>query len=92
MNSSPEPMEVVHTAYGLPEAELIRSLLEAAGLKVLMTPSGAGVAYGFTVGPLARTEIYVPGESATQARAIIATLDETPPDVTEAPAPTTPAD
>ena len=92
MKSSPEPMEVVHTAYGLPAAELIRSLLEAAGLKVLMTPSGAGVAYGFTVGPLARTEIYVPSESAAQARALIATLDEIPPSATEAPTPTTPAD
>lgn len=92
MPEQPTAMVSVHTAYGMPEAELIRSVLESAGMEVLTTAAGAGVAYGFTVGPMARVEIFVHAGDAEMARTLITEMQGEADEPTEPPAPATPAD
>jgi hypothetical protein len=67
---------------GMIEAEIVRGLLEAAGIPVWLSHESAGTVYGLTIGPLGLVDIYVPTRLETRARAI---LDEyhagtTPPD------------
>ena len=62
---------VVHSVAGQPQAQLIKSLLEAEGIPAEIAQEGAGVAFGFTVGPLG---IAVPESQAAQARDLLAAL------------------
>jgi hypothetical protein len=66
-----EAWEVVEEAFGLPQAELIRSLLEAEGIEVVMSQEGIGHAMGLTVGPAAKVDVLVPANKVELARKIL---------------------
>jgi hypothetical protein len=63
-----EKWEVIEKVEGQLQAELLRGLLEAQGIKVWLNQEGAGAAYGIYVGPLGIVEIMVPTSSVAQAR------------------------
>ncbi len=65
-------MTQVAEVSGLPQAELVRSMLEASGLRVEILTSGAGIAYGVTVGALARVHLFVGCEHVQEARRLLA--------------------
>ena len=67
---------VIYTASSMMETALIKSRLEAEGIPVLVAQEGAGVAYGFAVGPMAHADILVPEDLAEEAKAIIAAMED----------------
>lgn len=71
----PENLVVVYTAAGQIEANLIKGLLEAAGIPAMISQEGAGVAYGLTVGPLGKAQILVREEDAAEARELLAAIE-----------------
>ena len=71
-----ERMTQIAEVYGLPQGELLRSMLEAAGIRVEMLTSGAGRAYGFTIGALARVQLFVEYAHAQEARRLLAQFRE----------------
>ncbi len=68
--------EVVYHAEGRLEASMIRLYLESFGIRALASQESVGLTYGLTVGPLGVSKIYVPRESAADARRILKELDE----------------
>ncbi len=68
--------EVVYHAEGRLEASMIRLYLESFGIRALASQESVGLTYGLTVGPLGVSKIYVPRESAADARRILIELDE----------------
>ncbi len=62
----------VETVAGMLEAEILRGLLESAGLRVWLSHEAAGKAIGLGVGPLGEVNIVVPAEDEDQARRLIA--------------------
>lgn len=64
--------ELVWTATGMLDAEMIRSLLESYEIKAELLQESAGAAYGINFGPLGAVDIYVPQESAEKAKKILA--------------------
>jgi hypothetical protein len=66
-----EKWEVVEMVQGQLQAEILRGLLEAQGVKVWLNQEGAGAAYGINVGPLGTVEILVPTSAVAQARLIL---------------------
>ena len=62
---------VVETVAGVVEAELIRSLLEAAGIVVELSHEAALSAYALGIGRMARVDIIVRREQAEAAKALI---------------------
>lgn len=66
----------VCSAAGMPQANLIKSLLEAAGMTVLLYGESAGAVYGFTVGEMGTVDVWVPVERLAEAQAIIAELEK----------------
>jgi hypothetical protein len=62
---------VVYTTSGPGPAEILRSVLAAAGIPAELSREGAGAAYGLTVGPLGRVDILVPAERAQEASALL---------------------
>ena len=57
---------------GLPQAAMVRSMLEAFGLRVEILTSGAGIAYGVTVGALARVHLFVGCAPVQEERRLLA--------------------
>ncbi len=53
------------------QAEILKGLLEAQGIKVWLNQQGAARAYAVTVGSLGMVEILVPGSQAEQARQVL---------------------
>ncbi|OGO13523.1 MAG: hypothetical protein A2Y93_17185 [Chloroflexi bacterium RBG_13_68_17] len=80
-----EEIVAVEVVAGMIEAEIVRGLLEAAGVPVWLSRESAGTAYGLTVGPLAQVEVYVPQRLEAAAREILrayhegSSEDESPP-------------
>ncbi len=68
---SDEHWEVADEVAGELQAELLRGLLEAQGIRVWLSQEGAGRAYGFSFGRLGRVQILVPSDSVEKARGII---------------------
>jgi hypothetical protein len=66
-----EHWEVVDRVAGQIQAEIMRGLLEAQGIRVWMNQEGAGHAYGITVGPMGTVEIMVPSNALEQARQVL---------------------
>lgn len=64
----PEHWVVVHTAAGALQAEIIRSLLEAADIPARTRQESAGAVYALTVGPLGEVAVLV--AEAQQAAAL----------------------
>ena len=53
------------------EAEIVRGLLEAKGIRVMLLHEAAATIYGLGVGPLATVDVMVPAEQAEEAAEII---------------------
>jgi hypothetical protein len=62
---------VVGVVPGRLEAEILRGMLEAAGIPVSLSHESAGTVYGFGVGPMAEVEILVPRAHAGEARRLL---------------------
>ena len=62
---------MVQTAEGQIEANIFKSLLDAAGILNFLSQEGAGRAYGLGVGQLGRVEILVPEDRAAEARELL---------------------
>ena len=59
--------EVIATASGGIEAEILRGLLEAHDVQVWLRRESAGSAFGLNVGPLGQVELAVPVEQKEEA-------------------------
>lgn len=68
---SSDNWEVVHEVSGELQAELMRGLLEAQGIRVMLNQEGAGRAYGLNVGRLGQVRILVPTSQLEEARSIL---------------------
>jgi hypothetical protein len=67
---SEDKWELVIEVSGEFQANLLRNLLEAQGIKVFLNQEGAGKAYGLTVGPLGQVQVLVPEHQSQEARQI----------------------
>lgn len=67
----PNELVVVETVSGMMEAEILRGLLEAAGVMVELSHEAALSAYSLGVGRLARVEVMVREEQEALASKII---------------------
>jgi hypothetical protein len=67
--------EIVYTAHGQLDAEMIKILLEANGLQTAVAGESVGTAYGLTFGPLGDRDILVPTGQADCARAILDAME-----------------
>ncbi len=63
--------ELVVTAAGMPQAELLRSVLEAQGIQTMLSQEGWGHAMGLTVGSMGRVEVLTPASQVAEARQIL---------------------
>lgn len=68
---SEERWEVVAEVAGELQAEILRGMLEAQGIKVWISQEGAGRAYGLGVGRLGKAQILVPKGKLDQANALL---------------------
>ena len=68
---SDESWEVVTEVSGELQANLLRNLLEAQGIKVFLNQEGAGRAYGLTLGPLGEVQVMVPEHQSQEAQQIV---------------------
>jgi hypothetical protein len=66
-----EEIVSVDVVSGMIEAEILRGLLEAAGVAVWLSHESAGSAYGLSVGPMGEVEIFVPRRDETTARQVV---------------------
>ncbi|HLD94405.1 MAG TPA: DUF2007 domain-containing protein [Anaerolineales bacterium] len=64
-------LEKLTTLNNPTDAELLRGLLEAQGIKVMLSKEGAAIAYGLTVGAFAEIELFVPHSQIGKARDIL---------------------
>jgi hypothetical protein len=75
---SPDPLGeelvVVASVQGMVEAEILRGLLEASGIRVGILPKGPMTAFPFTVGPLGMVDILVLSPQEEAARAVLAEM------------------
>ncbi len=62
-----DDLVVVYRAAGMPEAEIIKGLLESAEIPVHLSYESAGVVYGLTVDGLGEVRVQVPAEFAPLA-------------------------
>jgi hypothetical protein len=68
---SAESWEVIIEVPGELQADLLRGLLEARGIKVFLNQEGAGRAYGLNVGPLGQVQVMVPNSQSQEAQKIV---------------------
>ncbi len=68
---SDESWEVITEVSGELQANLLRNLLEAQGIKVFLNQEGAGRAVGLTLGPLGEVQVMVPEHQSQEARQIV---------------------
>ncbi|MEW6568201.1 MAG: DUF2007 domain-containing protein [Chloroflexota bacterium] len=61
----------IETVSGMLEAEILRGLLESAGIRVWLSHEAAGTAVGLGVGPLAEVDINVQQQDENLARHIV---------------------
>lgn len=62
----------VETVFEQVQAELLRGLLEAQGVRVMLSQEGAAKALGLAAGALAEIEIFVAEEDTERARQVLA--------------------
>jgi len=82
----PNDLVCIETVSGLMEAEILRGLLEAAGVKVERSHEAALSAYSLGVGRLARVELMVRVEQEILARQVIAEYNSGVLDTPDSPA------
>jgi hypothetical protein len=63
--------ELITTASGELQADIIRNLLEAQEIKVFLSQEGAGRAVGLTLGPMGEVQVLVPENQSEAARQIV---------------------
>ncbi len=66
-----EHIVVIESVSGIIEAELLRSLLEAAGVAVELSHEAALSAYSLGVGRMARVDLLVREDQASLARSVL---------------------
>ena len=66
-----DPYVTVTTVAGRPEAEFIKSFLNADGIECELSQEAAGSVFGLSVGTLGAVEILVPTSKAGRARRMI---------------------
>lgn len=69
--SKREKLVEVYRAQGEPEAQLIKGLLECAGIPVLLKYESAGIVYGLTVDGMGQVKVMVWERMADDARKLI---------------------
>lgn len=69
-----DELVVVASVQGLVEAEILRGLLEASGIRVGLSPNGPVTAFPFTVGPLGSVDVVVHSRQEEEAREVLAEL------------------
>ncbi len=62
---------VIETVYGRVQAEILRGMLEAAGIHAQLAQESAGTAIGLGVGPLGAVRLSVPSKHADAARDLL---------------------
>lgn len=66
-----EEWVLVDTCAGQLQAEVVRGLLEAQGIRVWLNQAGAAHAYAMTVGSMGRVEVLVPSSDHASAERIL---------------------
>jgi hypothetical protein len=61
----------VHTAFGLLNAQVVKTKLESVGIPALLDYESAGVVLGITVDGLGEVRVMVPEDLAEEARALL---------------------
>lgn len=61
----------IETVAGMLEAEILKGLLESAGVRVLLAHEAAGTAVGLGVGPLGQVDVIVHAADEAWARQIV---------------------
>jgi hypothetical protein len=67
--------EIVYTAHGQLDAEMIKALLEANGVQASLAGESIGSSYGIVLGPLGDIDIIVPTNQADTARTILDAME-----------------
>ena len=67
----PHSLVTVYTVAGQIEANIIKGMLEAAGIPVMVVQEGAGRAYGLGVGLMGKADILVPEQHAEAAQKLL---------------------
>jgi hypothetical protein len=65
----------VYSANGQLHAEMVKLLLESAGIRVLLAGESVGRSYGLNMGTMGEVEVFVPGEQAQEARELLAAME-----------------
>ncbi|HUN22993.1 MAG TPA: DUF2007 domain-containing protein [Anaerolineales bacterium] len=65
------PMVELIVVNGIPQAELVRSVLEGNGIPCQVISSGTASSFGFTVGPMSDVPIYVAEKHLAVAQEIL---------------------
>jgi hypothetical protein len=68
---SNEQWQVAGEVAGEIEAEILRGMLEAQGIKVWISQEGAGHVFALGVGRLGRVQILVPQEDLVRSKALL---------------------
>jgi hypothetical protein len=66
-----DEFEVIATAAGAIEAEILRGMLEAAGVDVWLRRESAGSAFGLNVGPLGQVDVAVSADQYELAQQVL---------------------
>jgi hypothetical protein len=66
-----EEIVVIQSVSDYLEAEILRSLLESRGIRVVLSRESASTAIGLTVGPLAEVDLLVPKSQMEEAKNIL---------------------
>lgn len=69
-----DEIQKVFTAYGQLEADMVRLMMEAAGITVILRRESAGAVYGLTVGPMGEVHLYVPASQFEDAQQLIQSM------------------
>ena len=67
--------QVVYTAHGQLDAEMIKAFLQSNGIEVIVAGESAGTGFGIVYGPLGDMDIYVPNKDADHARSILDAME-----------------
>ncbi len=82
---------VLTEAFGMPQAELLKSYLEARQIPTVLSQEALGSVIGLTVGPLSEVQVMVRAEQFQAANtAMEAFYQDTPADEFDESAPTSP--
>ncbi len=72
MMKNDETWYVLTEVFTLEESNLIRGMLETAGIPVEVKQESAGELFGLTVGPLSKIQIMIPVQYKEEAEELIA--------------------